>query len=283
MLWADDHGFEGFSKPKRGSGTATSAQRTIKSSGKGVYAACKISMESAKSIARWQQAAGIPNAVPVDKMHITTVYSRKPCDYKPHGKIDPAVVAKPSGFKLLGEDGKSLVLALNSPFLHDRWKQAIEYGASWDWPEYQPHVTLSYDVGDNFDVSSLQPFEDPLFVNEEYADDLDEDWKENNDLASVIAQRMAFAVKLGNTAKDRLLAASAGHINTAVTALRLDVVGVTEYMPGGLVRIHTTAAALPPEFNEVMRKARYKLVASQWDGVRSLRQLILKSVPPSLR
>jgi hypothetical protein len=36
MLWADDHGFEGFSKPKCGSGTATSAQRTIKSSGKGV-------------------------------------------------------------------------------------------------------------------------------------------------------------------------------------------------------------------------------------------------------
>jgi hypothetical protein len=49
------------------------------------------------------------------------------------------------------------------------------YNPKWNWPNYIPHIALSYNVGD-LDISKLPPYEGPIEVVSEYYDDLEEDW-----------------------------------------------------------------------------------------------------------
>lgn len=43
----------------------------------------------------------------------------------------------------LGDKG-AVVLKLRSPKLTARWNQFINMGCSWDYEDYSPHVTISY-------------------------------------------------------------------------------------------------------------------------------------------
>lgn len=57
----------------------------------------------------------------------------------------------------------------------DRWQQFIDAGASFDWEEYTPHVTIAYG-NQGMPLEEIPVFEgDILFGGEVFAE-LDEDW-----------------------------------------------------------------------------------------------------------
>jgi len=51
----------------------------------------------------------------------------------------------------------AIVLRFASPMLKYRNESMVERGASSKWPEYKPHITLTYDGGD-FDVEGVEPY-----------------------------------------------------------------------------------------------------------------------------
>lgn len=144
--------------------------------GSGTYAALKLHPSSARLLSDWAKAQGIKNAFPPGELHITICYSKKPIDYKPLSFIHGGRKVEPKDLGLLGRDEKkSLVLHLNDGgFPHRRFRYAQSIGATHDFPEYLPHITLAppghgiEDVGEfNFDGLNF-----PLIVDYEYSDAL---------------------------------------------------------------------------------------------------------------
>jgi hypothetical protein len=57
-----------------------------------------------------------------------------------------------------------------------------DHKATYDFPKYEPHITLSYDIGD-MDIKKLPNMFDTVpFINitTEYSEDLDLSWSQNN-------------------------------------------------------------------------------------------------------
>lgn len=150
---------------------------------KGTYAGVHFSESTQDDLKKFMMMNDIPNPVPRDKLHTTLLYSRKRCpNYVPRGLIDPPLVGKPTGFEVWPsqEGNNCLVLKYDCPELTQRHKDLMsEHGATFDYPEYRTHVTLSYDIGD-MDISSLPPYEGTIEIVEEYAEELNLEWAKNN-------------------------------------------------------------------------------------------------------
>lgn len=58
-------------------------------------------------------------------------------------------------------DGSAIVLRFSSSDLHHRWREFRAAGASWDFPGYKPHVSITYD-GAGMDLSKIKPFDGEL-------------------------------------------------------------------------------------------------------------------------
>ena len=156
----------------------------------GTYAGAKFDTETNKALHKYMSDNKIPNAIRPDKIHTTILYSRKHCpNYTPLGKLKHPWVATPVEFvvwKTNGADGGTpancLVLKLDCKELKDRHEELMkQHNATYDYDEYSPHVTLSYDIGDT-DVSKLPKIFDSvkhLNVVEEYGEDLDLNWAKN--------------------------------------------------------------------------------------------------------
>lgn len=148
----------------------------------GTYAAVTFCDESVNTLTKFVEDNEIPNPVAPEKFHCTLMYSRKPVpEFEPQSVIDPQWAAEHKNFELWdsqpdddGNTRKVLVMQLDCPELVDRFNFIMDnYDATYDFDEYKPHVTLSYDAGEDFDVSTLKwAGGDPINVASEYREEL---------------------------------------------------------------------------------------------------------------
>ncbi len=76
--------------------------------------------------------------------HTTVIYSKKPCpEMRKHDPQLP-IWGTASGFELFGDDKNVLVVRINSVQLQKLYDDLQIYGPTSDYPEYKPHITLSY-------------------------------------------------------------------------------------------------------------------------------------------
>jgi len=69
-----------------------------------------------------------------------------------------------------GKSSEVAVLKLKSNYLQERFEHFRRLGASWDYPSYEPHLTLSYNAAGK-DLSGYTPYNGPiLFGPEEFQD-----------------------------------------------------------------------------------------------------------------
>lgn len=145
----------------------------------GIYVAVKYTERSLKEMFdKLSKIMVIPNQIPFDKIHSTIIYSKKydkleTAEYK---VMKPVALAK--SFEVWKtQNGKSaLVVLLDAPDLSIRHKWLMKnHDLTYDYDEYKPHITLSYDVPDDFDVPKTMP-EISLIVDHEYQEDLIDDW-----------------------------------------------------------------------------------------------------------
>lgn len=152
----------------------------------GTYAAVRFDKESINIVEAFMNDNNIPNPLGPDKIHCTIIYSRKYIeDYPTLGAIDPPWIAKPKEFKIFTsqEGNNCLVLTLSCDKLIERHDYIMEnYDATYDFDEYNPHITLSYNCGDveldQFN-SKLDQIDD-LKIIEEYSEDLNLSWEKEN-------------------------------------------------------------------------------------------------------
>lgn len=144
----------------------------------GTYAELCPSNKSQRILEKIIQQLALDTPTPSAELHCTVTYSRRPCpelgDYRPDIPIGADVL----GFRIFSmqNGNRCLVLELHSDDIMDLHKYAMELGCSYDYPDYTPHITLSYnypydqvpeldlhDIHLTFDQWNVQPL-DPDYV-----------------------------------------------------------------------------------------------------------------------
>ena len=136
---------------------------------------------NAADLIAWAKAQGF--ATTVDDPHVTIAYSRRPVDWmkagEPWSNDKNGTLTVPAGgariIEALGDKG-AVVLLFNSSELswrHEAIKRDAE--ASWDFPSYQPHVTITYAGGD-LDLSKIEPFRGKLQFGPEIFEEITDGW-----------------------------------------------------------------------------------------------------------
>ncbi len=142
-----------------------------------------------RDILAWARDEGLPNVVPGTSMHVTLAYSKAPVDWMKIGSTwnsDPQgrLRIPPGGPRVierLGATGKAVVLSFRSEDLN--WEHQMIHGngeATWDHEDYQPHLTLSWDVPADFDLEAVTPYQGRLVLGPQIFEEIVEDWVEKN-------------------------------------------------------------------------------------------------------
>lgn len=118
----------------------------------GTYAGVKFSTQTEDEIESFMEANKIPNPTPRNELHTTLLYSRKHLPkYAAAGKYKPPMIGKPVKFDYweTRESKKMcLVVEYSCKMLYSRHQELMNlHKATYDFDEYIPHVTLSYDCG----------------------------------------------------------------------------------------------------------------------------------------
>ena len=131
---------------------------------------------NAKDIIRWAKAQGFEATLPESDLHVTIAFSRQPVDwFKVGTSWSPKVEVSAGGPRAMEEFGEAKVPLFASSDLTWRHDEIREAGASWDHPEYQPHITISY--GDAPD--GVEPYQGPIILGPEIFEEVKEDWQES--------------------------------------------------------------------------------------------------------
>lgn len=144
---------------------------------KGTYVELKLSKKSAKQLAAYVKKNNIENPTKQEEYHCTVVYSTKSIAKAKDEKVDLPFTTTFDKWELFPtkEGTKCLVARLKKSSindLHDMYH--TKYDAKYDFDEYKPHVTVSY----NFD--NTIPLEKPEFdftFDKMTFKELDTNWK----------------------------------------------------------------------------------------------------------
>lgn len=128
---------------------------------------------NAVDLLQWAAAQGMTNLLPPEELHVTVVHSRVGIPWTPNTDL---VFADPGDWvtcRSLGDKG-AVVAVFRSKALSDRWQEARDHGAIWDYDSYFPHVTLSYNCPT---VPDTAP-DCLLTLGPECAEAVDETWSD---------------------------------------------------------------------------------------------------------
>lgn len=140
-------------------------------------------VKNAADIINWYKDQGVPEVYAPESMHVTIVYSKKPMDWMAMGQPWDATLEIPEGgpriSERFGDMGDVLVLLFASNELQWRHGLAKELGASSDFPEYQPHISISLRASE-IDLVNVKPWTGPIILGPEVYEEIDDagDWRE---------------------------------------------------------------------------------------------------------
>lgn len=133
---------------------------------------------NADEIIAWAKGQGFKTTLPADDLHVTITFSRTPVDWMEMGSTWEDEVKIPrGGARLMEKFGEARVLLFNSNMLRWRHDEMVDKGASWDHPEYQPHITISYDPNSP-DLDDVEPYLGEIVLGPEMFEEVKEDWQE---------------------------------------------------------------------------------------------------------
>ncbi len=135
---------------------------------------------NAADIIAWAKGQGFESTLPADDLHVTVTFSRTPVDWMQMGQSwsgeDGKLRIPPGGVRMMERFGEATVLLFAASELSCRHEEMVRKGATWDHPEYQPHITISYAAGD-LDLSKVEPYRGKIVLGPEVFEEVKEDWQ----------------------------------------------------------------------------------------------------------
>jgi hypothetical protein len=134
---------------------------------------------NSREINKWAKSQGFKSAV--SDMHVTILYSKQPVDWIKMGvdeyrpEPDGGVIVKPGGPRVMERFGKAVVLAFSCSDLQYRHSSMMyrgrDDGISWDYEDYTPHVTISYNAG-ALDIENIKPYTGEIVLGPEIFEEI---------------------------------------------------------------------------------------------------------------
>lgn len=124
----------------------------------------------------WAKAQGLPE-LQAD-LHVTIAYSSTPVDWIEMGATWGDYTGKGEGKLMIAAGGprvveplgdRTAVLMFASSDLSWRNREMREKGASWDWPDYQPHISLT---GEPVDLANVEPYRGKIELGPEIFEEI---------------------------------------------------------------------------------------------------------------
>lgn len=138
----------------------------------GTYVALKV--KNFAEVAEFFRKQGIDVIEPINSLHVTLAYSMIPFN---HIVNDGIVTIKPgeinSNLELLGDN--CWVMKFNNSEIHSRFNTCMEEGASYDYPTYQPHITITNNIG-NLIVEQIKMPDFDIILGDEYTNPIKNDF-----------------------------------------------------------------------------------------------------------
>lgn len=132
---------------------------------------------NAREVLAWARSQGIKNLVPAKELHVTCLSSETPVDWFDlsggwswEGGLEVSA-GGPRKVEELGEG--AVVLRFASSELTWQHNEKLAKGASHKFPEFLPHLTLSYDP--QVDLSTVEPYNGKLVFGPEIFEPLETD------------------------------------------------------------------------------------------------------------
>lgn len=131
----------------------------------------------------WAKKQGFTSTLSADDLHVTVLYSRQPVDPMKMGQAwgedeNGNLRIKPGGPRAIERLGENAVVLLFPSWdLQSRHRDMVEAGGSHDFDEYHPHITISFEVPADMDLTAVKPFTGALEFGPELFEPLDLDWK----------------------------------------------------------------------------------------------------------
>lgn len=120
---------------------------------------------NAEEIVAWAKSQGFSQALQPGDMHVTIAFSTAPVDWtKVSGDGAPLVAF--GGERSVEKLGDAVVLRFESLPLTQRWGSFLAQGASWDYPSYIPHISITYG-GADIDLSKVEPYQGDIVFGPE--------------------------------------------------------------------------------------------------------------------
>lgn len=131
---------------------------------------------NAGAIIAWAKIQGFKTALPATDLHVTIAFSRAPVDWMKVGESWASELRiSAGGPRLMERFGDATVLLFTAAELRWRHDDIKAAGASWDFPEYQPHITISYE--DARPLEEIEPYQGEIVLGPEIFAEVDEDWQ----------------------------------------------------------------------------------------------------------
>lgn len=135
---------------------------------KSIYVSRKVL--NAEPIVKWAQQNGYKNISPVDDLHVTVAYSKRPVD-ETSLELCNKKVALPLEGRSVDHFGDYNVIKLDSKYLQERWQYFMSKNCSYDFPDYSPHISFSKDE----DLLNNYPYLGDILLGPEILEDLNDD------------------------------------------------------------------------------------------------------------
>jgi phage-related protein (TIGR01555 family) len=163
--------------PETGEPVADAAPRTL-------YVYRKVL--NGKALVAWAKRQGFKSTLKASDMHVTIAFSRKPVDWLKAGNTwsgdeDGKLVIKPGGPRIIEPLGPKGAVVLHFASNDLVWRHEDirrSAGASWDWDDYQPHITITYQGAEDVDFSQVKPFTGKIELGPEVFEEVVENWEQ---------------------------------------------------------------------------------------------------------
>lgn len=136
---------------------------------------------NAEEIVRWAKGEGFETTLPAAELHVTIAFSRAPVDWMKAGSDefgakDGEMVIPPGGPRLVERLGNYSCLLFTSSWLTWRHQSIVRAGASWEWEDYQPHVSISKDP--TIRIDKMTPYRGEIKLGPEIFEEVNDEWKQ---------------------------------------------------------------------------------------------------------
>jgi hypothetical protein len=136
---------------------------------------------NAEDIKRWAKSQGFDTVQ--EDLHVTIIHTRSPLDWIKVGNdiewADSGNTIKilAGGPRLMEQFGEAVVLQFASSRLTWRHEDIKRMGADTAYPEYQPHITITWKIPGGIDLSKVDPYRGEIVLGPELFEEVDDDWK----------------------------------------------------------------------------------------------------------